>query len=204
MAQSLATVAAIFLGALFAWRNGHIFRYGQPHLTVNHEISHRRVSQGYLQVAITATLHNRSRVKVEVLDGLFTVQQMGPVSDEAAEELFAETFLDNKHNGALQWATLREVRLSWNREDLIAEPGESTTATFEYMVPTYVESILITTYFYNSRVVGKIENEVDPRDAERARRWWFWRKPGPRGWLRTTPHDIIVLSEAPNGQADGV
>ena len=191
--QALVTVVALVVGGWFAWRNKHLFRYGQPHLTIGHEISHRQVSPGYVQIGVTAVLHNSSRVKVEVLDGLFTIQQMAPVSDSVAEEVFAQTFIDREHNGALQWATLDQVRLSWNQEALTAEPGESATATFEYIVPIYVESLLVTTYFYNSKVMGKIGDGIDPPQAEKKRRAWFWRQPGPRGWIRTTPHDIIDL-----------
>ena len=201
--QALATLVAVVVGGWFAWRNRHLFRYGQPHLTISHEISHRQVSPGYVQVAVTAILHNSSRVKVEVLDGLLTIQQMAPVSDSDAEEIFAETFIDRKHNGALQWDTLTQFRLSWNQENLIAEPGESATATFEYMVPIYIESLLVTTYFYNAKVMGKIGEGINPLDAERRKRWWLWRQPGPRGWIRTTPHDTILVSRAQDSDGSG-
>ena len=199
--QALATVVALILGGWFAWRNKHLFRYGQPHLTISHDISHRRVSPGYVQVTVTAILYNSSRVKVEVLDGLLTIQQMAPVSDAEAEEIFAQTFIDKKHNGALQWETLTQYRLSWNQEDLIAEPGESATTTFEYMVPVFIESLLVTTYFYNSKVMGKIEEGINPLEAERGKRWWLWHQSGPRGWIRTSPHDIILVkaTQLPDG-----
>lgn len=72
-AQAIVTALALVVGGWLAWRNKHLFRYGQPHLTIGHEISHRQVSPGYVQIGVTAVLHNSSRVKVEVLDGLFTV-----------------------------------------------------------------------------------------------------------------------------------
>ena len=191
IAQAVATVIAIALGGIFAWRRGYLFRYGQPHVTVSHEITHRQVSDGYVHIDVTATLHNTSRVKVEIRDGLFTVQQVAPVSDAFAEELYSQTFIDQQHNGILQWLNLDETRLSWNKDDLIAEPGESVATTLEYMTPDFIESILVTTYFYNLRVMGKIDHAVDPRDAETKRRFWLWRRSGAKGWIRTTTHDII-------------
>ena len=190
--QAIATIVAIAVGALFAWRNNYLFRYSQPHLTVTHEITHRQVSPGYVQVAVTAILHNNSRVKVEILDGLFTIQQLAPVSDCTVENIYAETFIDKRYNVPPQWDTLNEVRLSWNKEALIAEPRELAAATFEYIVPIYVESILVTTYFYNSKVMGEIDEDINPIEADRRKRWWFWRRSGPRGWIRTSPHDIIT------------
>ena len=73
IAQAGATVIAIMLGGLFAWRRGFIFRHEQPHVTILHEITHRRVSDSYVHIQLTATLQNSSRVKVEFRDALFTV-----------------------------------------------------------------------------------------------------------------------------------
>ena len=199
--QAIVTMIAVSVGGWFAWRNRHLFRFGQPHLTISHEITSRRVSPGYVQVTVTAILHNSSRVKVEIRDGLFAIQLMAPISDAEAEEIYAKTFRDTLPNGtlvdhgALKWQTLDDARLSWNEEELIAEPGESATATFEYIVDSEVESLLITTYFYNSKAMGKIDDHIDPEDAGKRKHWLFWRQPGPRGWVRTTPHDIIVIRD---------
>ena len=207
--QAVVTMIAVSVGGWFAWRNRHLFRFGQPHLTISHEITHRRVSPEYVQVTVTAILQNTSRVKVEIRDGLFTIQMMAPISDAEAEEIYAKTFLDTPTNrtlvdhGALKWKTLDNVRLSWNEEELIAEPGESATATFEYIVHSEVESLLITTYFYNSRAMGKIDDNIAPEGADKSKRWLFWKQPGPRGWVRTTPHDIIVARDAADSEAGG-
>ena len=182
--QAVVTMIAVSVGGWFAWRNRHLFRFGQPHLTISHEITHRRVSPGYVQVTVTAILHNTSRVKVEIRDGLFVIQLMAPISDTEAEEIYAKTFRDTLPNrtlidhGALKWETLDDVRLTWNEEELIAEPGESATATFEYIVDSEVESLLITTYFYNSKATGKIDNHINPKDAGKKKHWLVWKQSG--------------------------
>ena len=207
--QAIVTMIAVSVGGWFAWRNRHLFRFGQPHLTISHEITHRRVSPGYVQVTVTAILHNTSRVKVEIRDGLFAIQLIAPISDAEAEEIYAKTFRDTLPNGtlvdqgALKWETLDDVRLSWNEEELIAEPGESATATFEYIVDSEVESLLITTYFYNSKAMGKIVDHIDPKDAGKTKHWLFWKQPGPRGWVRTTPHDILVTRDVTDSETGG-
>ena len=192
--QSAATIAAIFLGAIFAWRNRHLFRYGHPHLTIDHKISHRQVSQLYTQISVTAILYNSSRVKVDVQNGLFTVQQVAPVDDSYVVELYKDTFGKRRNllNGVLQWYTLNEIPLFWMEGTLIVEPGESATATFEYIVPNLVTSILVTTYFYNLRVMGRMDRSVDPkREDAKNRRWWFGKIAGPRGWIRSATYDIV-------------
>ena len=199
IAQGGATIIAIVLGGIFAWRRGLIFRHWQPHVTISHDVTHRRVSPENVHIEITAILHNSSQVKVEFRDGLFTVEQLAPVSDEYVERLYGKTFVDKERYEAPEWHCLKEIRLEWKEDELIAEPGEKVAVTLEYIVPNYVESVLITTYFYNARVMGKIPADINPRDAERKKqRRWLWRISGPRGWIRTTAHDIVLSSSNSN------
>ncbi len=197
-AQAVLTSVAIVAGGIFAWRRGYIFRLGQPHLTIAHDVTHRQVSPGYTHIEVTATLHNRSRVKVEIRNGLFTIQQIAPTTDEDVENLYAQTFDRGGRYQDLGWRALEEIPRVWNKNELIAEPGESVTATFEYIVPDYVRSVLLTTYFYNLRVMGKIDDHTYPPDAQRRSRLWLWKVSGPRGWTRTTAHDMLI----DNGRVD--
>ena len=204
IAQGVATIIAIVLGGFFAWRRGFIFRHWQPHVTISHDVTHRQVSPENVHIEITAILHNSSQVKVEFRDGLFTVEQLAPVSDEYVEQLYGKTFVDKERYEAPEWHRLKEIRLEWEEDELIAEPGEKVAVTLEYIVPNYVESVLITTYFYNTRVIGKIPAEINPRDAERKKqRRWLWRISGPRGWIRTTAHDIVFAGGNPNLDENG-
>lgn len=209
IAQGVATIIAIILGGIFAWRRGFIFRHWQPHVTISHDVTHRQVSPENVHVEITAILYNSSQVKVEFHDGLFTIEQLAPVSDEYVEQLYGKTFVDKERYEAPEWHRLKEIRLEWKEDELIAEPGEKVAVTLEYIVPNYVESVLITTYFYNTRVMGKIPSAINPRDAQRKKqRWRPWRMSGPRGWIRTTAHDIVFLGVNPNlkengGKSDG-
>ena len=193
IAQAVATVVAIGVGGLFAWRNAQIFRARAPHVTISHEVSHRFVGTEYVHIAVTAILHNRPRVNIEFRDGLFIIQQIAPSLDEDVEELYASVFLDHEHED-LQWPTLEQARRAWDEDELIVEPRESETETFEFIVSTDVESIVITSYFYNSRVLGKIPDDIELREAPRLRgklrRWREVR--GPRGWSRTTVYDILA------------
>ncbi len=203
IAQGVATVIAIVLGGIFAWRRGFIFRYEQPHVTISHDVTHREISHGYVHIEITATLYNSSRVKMEFHDGLFTVEQLAPLSQKNAERLFEELFKKDLYE-IPKWRLLRERRLEWGKDELIVEPGEKVTATFEHIVSNAVQSVLITTYFYNARVMGKIPAEINPRDATRKKqRWWLWRTSGPRGWIRTTAHDIVLTDSNPNLDENG-
>lgn len=166
IAQAIATVIALTLGGIFAWRRGFIFRHQQPHVTISHDVTNRHIGHGYVHIEVTATLHNTSRVKVEFRDGLFTVEQLAPVDGEMAERLFDET-IDKAVYESPKWDLLIERRLEWSSDEFIVEPGEIATSTFEHIVSDAVGSVLITTFFYNTRVLGKIPSEMEPRNVER-------------------------------------
>ena len=94
----------------------------------------------------------------------------------------------------IQWETLDEIRGVWNQDELIVEPGSATTLTIEFIVPKDIQAVLITTYLYNTRVMGKIDNAfTDIDDAPKRKHWLLrWREvEGTRGWTRTSAYDIF-------------
>ena len=165
LVQSTVTVLAIVAGGVFAYYKLRVFRDFEPHLTISHTVSSRVVGDSYVHIAVTATLHNGSRVEMEIREGFCRIQQVAPVSDEDVEHLYAQVLGDDAY---LQWPTLDEVRRGWDRDELIVEPGESHPETFEFIVSGAIESVVIYTYFYNSR----------------------YPQP-PQGWAATTVYDIM-------------
>ena len=169
--QSSVAAAAIVTGGIFAYYKLQLFRDFKPHLTISHNISHRILSDSYMHIDVTATLHNRSKVQIELREGFSRLQGVAPVSDEEVESLYAGTFEDMEHD-TLQWPTLDEVDRVWEEGELIVEPGESHAETFEFIVGAYVyDTVLVYSYFYNP------EASQDPAST--------------RGWHATAVHDIV-------------
>ena len=169
--QLFVVASAIVIGGFFAIYKLQIFRDFEPHLTVSQEVSHRFVGDKYIHVETTATLHNSSRVKIEVREGLFRLQRIAPTSDEEIRELNSKVFVDQEYKH-LQWPTLWEVDHNWDVNGLIVEPGESHRETYEFIVSKDVTSIMVYAYFYNSR---------------------FPQSPA-EGWGATTVHDMMTCS----------
>lgn len=188
----LAAVLAMVAGGVLAWRNSQIFRARSPHIITKHEISHRVIGTNYVHIFVTAILQNSSRVHVEFLDGFAIIQQVRPISDEDVEVLYEQVFVDQEFAN-VQWPDLGTLRHRWNRDGLLVEPGEIETENFDFIVQRGVESVAVTTYFYNSRVVGKIPDDTEldavKRRKRRFRRWLDER--GPAGWGRTSVYDIF-------------
>ena len=64
--QALGTLAAILAGGAFALYKLQVLRDFQPHLTITHEISHRRIGDSYVHLDVAATLRNSSKTNVEI------------------------------------------------------------------------------------------------------------------------------------------
>ena len=93
------------------------------------------------------------------------------MSDEEVEALYADyaqAFEKGEYKN-MQWETLDEIPLTWDKDVVIVEPGEMHQETCEFIVPRDVESAIIYSYFYNSRVPQV-----------------------PQGWGATTVHDIAA------------
>ena len=159
--QAIGTIVAIATGGVFAFHRLQLFRTFEPHLTISHQVSYRPIGESYVHIAVTATLYNSSKVKIEIRKGFFLLQQIAPVSDEEVEYLYTQVFDDMEQN-SIQWPTLDEFERDWDRGELIVEPGESHPETFEFIVSTEVDSVVIYTYFHNSRF---------PQRAQTAEGW---------------------------------
>ena len=168
--QSAITVFAIVVGGIFAWFKLQAFRDFEPHLTISHEVHHRVISNSYVHIDVTATLHNSSRVSIELREADFRLQRVSPLSDQRVESLYSEVFADSEHK-YIQWPILYEVQRDWASGNLIVEPGESYLEAYDFIVSTGVESVSVYTYFYNP------DFSEGSRTAE--------------GWGATTVYDIV-------------
>ena len=167
--QAFVTVLAIVFGGIFAFIKLELFRDFEPHLTIQHEVSHRPIGTQYVHIAVKATLRNSSKVRVIIRGGIFRIHQISPLEDEEVENLYSQVF-ETREFDEFQWPTLDEVYPSWEENSLVIEPGESHSETVEFIVAVDHKTVLIYTYFYN------------PQYSERAQ--------APQGWGETTVFDM--------------
>ena len=146
--QAVGAVTVIFVGGVFAYWRLQIFRTFQPHLTISHEVSHRLVGESYVHIAVTANLHNSSRVKIGLREAVFSTQLIEPTLDEEVEDLYTDVFI-NRTQRDIQWITLAEKSYQWEENEAVVEPGESHQETCEFVISKDITSVMIYTYFFN-------------------------------------------------------
>lgn len=158
---AVVTIVAILFGGLFAAVKFDLFRDFAPHLTISHTISHRRIGDGYVHLDVAVVMHNYSKVKVELREGYFLLQQIVPVSE--AVDFLGENMLYPP------WPVLDELSFSLGDSSIFLEPGQSLQEVLQFMIPHHVETLLIHYLFYDSASLGDMS----------------------RGWGITEVYDII-------------
>ena len=169
--QGIGTLVILSVGGALAYYRFQMFRSFEPHLTVTHEVAHRRVGDSYVHISVNANLHNSSRVKVDIRKCYFRLQKIAPTDDSEVERLYDQVFV-RRIVDEIQWLTLEYEEREWPDPPIEIEPGESHHEVFEFIVLTEIETVLIYTYFYNSAL------SAQPQGAE--------------GWDATTIYDIVA------------
>ena len=170
--QAAVTATAIVATGIFAAVKFQVFREFEPHLNITHEISCQKIGESYVHIGVTAVLHNTSKVRIEVLNATFALQQIDPITDEMIERMYPEMYdLITKEIG---WSVLEQMERTWEKNELIIEPGEAHRETQEFIVSRQTKYVLVYTYFHNSKYSPKSQN------AE--------------GWTATSFCDIIAKS----------
>ena len=173
--QAYITSFILMAAAIFAAARFELFRNFIPHIAVKQKVTHRAISNSYLHVLVTTTIHNNSKVKMDFSEGICRLQRLGQYADAEVEDIYRQKFLEDTPSGNrdFQWETLDEVPLSWDGKVLTVEPGGSHRETCEFIVNVGVTSLLAHTYFRGLNTL-----------------------PVPEGWGVTTAHDIIILEQA--------
>lgn len=169
--QGFVWAFLIVAGGIFAYRKLQLFRDFEPHLTITQHVTHRPLGTQYIHVAVTATMHNSSKVKVEIRDFFFRMHQIQPASDQDVENYYSQAFNPAGYSD-IDWPVLEDVSQHLNPGERVIEPGEYHHEPFEFIVSKEVETVLIYSYFYNSKY------------AQHSR--------SAQGWTATTVYDMVV------------
>lgn len=165
--QAIVIAVATVMTAYIAQDRLQIFRTFEPHLTIEQQVSHRRIGESYIHIGVTAVLQNNSKVKVEVREAHFRLSKIAPIQDDDIENLYDEVFVSNEFNH-IQWELLYNVSRTWIEDEFVIEPNGTHREPFEFIVSANTQSILVHTYFHNSSSQNSAE-----------------------GWGATTFYDIL-------------
>ena len=144
---ALVTILAVLFGGLFAAVKFDLFRDFEPHLSLSHTINHRRIGNSYVHIDITVNMHNSSKVKVELHEGFWVLQQIAPIGDTEVEDFYSLSAEASPQE--FLWPVLDEGRWIWSLDHIAIEPGETHHELLEVILPNEVETVLLYTFCYN-------------------------------------------------------
>ena len=149
--QAAFATAAIIGAAIFAIFKLQLFRDFAPHLSISHTINHCPIADSYVHIDVTATLHNSSRVKVELQKGEFFLQEVAPVLDdrELEERLDWRRYIEDDRPFS-QWPVIDRFEFDYGSYDLIIEPGQTFQETVEFVISREITSVAVQSAYYNS------------------------------------------------------
>ena len=154
LVQTAITILALIGGAAFAAYKLELFRDFEPHLNVSHAINHRRVGDNYVHIDVTVTLHNSSKVKVDLRSGFVVLQRIAPEEDETIQDIYTSAyggqFIDD-----FSWHVLYEEIWDWQVNEFSIEPGESRNQVLEFIISKEVETVRVYTFYPHPNLVNE-------------------------------------------------
>ncbi len=165
MLQSVATVLAIGLGGVFAFYKLELFREFEPHLAIDQRIQHRRVGPNYIHIDVTTSLRNSSNVAVEVRSALHRIQVIAPVSDKEVERVLGEYSKNEDDQNYLEWPMYSQTENRWPERGFVIEPGGTDRDIVEFVVPSWIKTVLVYSYFSRTDLISDEQNETSDGDS---------------------------------------
>ncbi len=168
--HAIAAMLALLIGGIFYVMNHLTFRAFVSHLAVSHEISDRLAGSNRIHVFVNVLLENTSRVDVNVRSGNYRTQKMVPLTRSRAGLLCA-LLCGCKDHDEFKWGRPEDYPQTWQRGELIIEPGQIASVIYEFEIEKSVKAVKITTSFNTPNTSG------NSKYAER--------------WGRTSVYDIV-------------
>ena len=176
------TAVSILAAGLLAALRYRLFRAGRPSLTIALTASSRPSSPSYVQVGVTARLHNASRVLAKVDDLEWECRILATYDDADIDAKIAEYF---NSGGGYARTESRIFDFPWNvhrriaKSDLgiLVEPNETGHDSVSFVLPIYCAAVQIRLHILN-------------------------RKGGEVGWAAVIFHDLETGQGLESGQGE--
>ncbi len=176
------TILALAAGGYWTLMLYEMYRENRPNLSIEHHVTHRRLSPDKMLLIIDVSASNTSRILIKPLVGWFGIQQILPINTEQAASL---------KPGRVDppWPVL--VEPTWFRglnrhSERKLEPGEAETQHEEVIVDSSLKTVLIYSFFENLSSLKAVKLPEEPTPAG-------FKAPG---WDRRSIYDLKESSAA--------
>ena len=157
--QSVIAVCAIFIAAYLYFEQ----RESVAKLNISHTITHKQIADRWIWIHASITISNIGKRILSLESGTVYIQKIIPL-DKSIEDLINNNQHPiSKEYKIVSWPLLDEPYKS--KINVAIEPGEIDKLEYEFIIPSYIETIKIYSYFEN-------------------------KESHPIGWSQTTIYDL--------------
>jgi hypothetical protein len=149
-AQAVASVAALGVGALWAWAAFVRRRLQFPKAVVVQAVSHHRLSPEKTLLRVNICIANRGDVVLPVRSMMVRVQQVLPVPPQIGAKLGGAGDLVPKNQTSIPWDPINKSLREWDPGDHEVEPGEEESTAFDFVIDGGVRTVEVYTFVRNA------------------------------------------------------
>jgi hypothetical protein len=153
IAQSVVTIAAVFVGGLWTYDVFIKERHDYPHANIEHKTTHLSLSDKKRLLRVGLDLTNAGSALMEINQSIIRVQQILPAASCsngpcAASQLKDASAEIERKDDRFAWPLIAERDIKTTIE---IEPGEKQSLDYEFVVPSAIKAVRIYTYFRNEQ-----------------------------------------------------
>lgn len=158
----IVEIVAIIVAGLWSYRLFIKNRTEYPFAEQEHKISHWNLENDTLYLSVIVSLKNSGNVLLELDSSKVFVQQVRPFLNELKEMMNNAEIKDireGKVQGLFQtkgmqiaWRELGYRETSWERGEVIIEPGEREEFQFDFILDSKIQTVKVISYFRNVKI----------------------------------------------------
>jgi hypothetical protein len=153
IAQSVVTIAAVFVGGLWTYDVFIKERHDYPHANIEHKTTHLSLTEKMLLLRVGLDLTNAGSSLMEIDQSTIRIQQILPAASCSndpctASQLKEASAAVGRKDDRFAWPLIAERDV---KSTIEIEPGEKQSLDYEFVIPSTVKAVRIYTYFRNDR-----------------------------------------------------
>lgn len=157
--QSFFVVAAIVAAGIWFFWQGET----SPKAKISHMVTHRQINENLTWVHVSITITNAGKTTLDLASGVIRIQKILPLDPKISERIERNENPIPQDSLIVAWPRIGD---SYEPPlNIKIEPGESDMLKSEFIIPSYVKTVKIYSYFEK-------------------------QKDSPTGWSTTTIYDL--------------
>jgi hypothetical protein len=145
--ESLATIAALIIGAIWTWKAFIRNRLKFPSATIEHLITSWR-DEDKIFLRVTVRITNTGSVLIQLAEGKTWIEKLTPLPSKVKSAASADKSPVESGKHEIDWSLLGKYELT-TKDHIEIEPKERDELHFDFVVATHVTRILVYTHLKN-------------------------------------------------------